>query len=78
MPSFIANLLYAFDVNMRAAIGLGIFGGGGIGFQLQMAKSVLHYKDVTALITIIIVLVILVEKLSDYLRKRILGDGKLR
>lgn len=78
MPSFIANLLYAFDVNMRAAIGLGIFGGGGIGFQLQMAKSVLHYKDVTALITIIIVLVILVEKLSDYLRKKILGDGKLR
>ncbi len=78
LPSLIANLLYAFDVNMRAAIGLGIFGGGGIGFQLQMAKSVLHYKDVTALISIIIVLVILVEKLSDYLRRRILGDEKLK
>ncbi|AYL94478.1 phosphonate ABC transporter, permease protein PhnE [Mucilaginibacter celer] len=77
MPSFIANLLYAFDVNIRAAIGLGIFGGGGIGFQLQMAKSVLHYKDVMALVTIIVVLVILVEKLSDYLRMKILGDGKL-
>jgi phosphonate transport system permease protein len=78
LPTFIANLLYAFDVNMRAAIGLGIFGGGGIGFQLQMAKSVLHYKDVTALITIIIVMVILVERLSDYLRRRILGEGKLK
>lgn len=78
LPNFIANLLYAFDVNMRAAIGLGIFGGGGIGFQLQMAKSVLHYKDVTALITIIIVMVILVERLSDYLRRRILGEGKLK
>ncbi len=77
LPAMIANLLYAFDVNMRAAIGLGIFGGGGIGFQLQMSKSVLHYKDVTALITIIIVLVILVEKLSDYLRRRILGERKL-
>jgi len=78
LPAFIANLLYAFDVNMRAAIGLGIFGGGGIGFKLQMAKSVLHYKDVTALITIIVVLVVLVEKLSDYLRKKILGEGKLK
>jgi phosphonate transport system permease protein len=78
LPSLIANLLYAFDVNMRAAIGLGIFGGGGIGFKLQMAKSVLHYKDVTALITIIIILVILVEKLSDYLRRRILGEEKLK
>jgi phosphonate transport system permease protein len=78
LPSLIANLLYAFDVNMRTAISLGIFGGGGIGFEFQMAKSVLHYKDVTALISLIIVLVILVEKLSDYLRKRILGEGKLK
>ncbi len=78
LPTFIANLLYAFDVNMRAAIGLGIFGGGGIGFQLQRAEKVLHYKDVTALVTIIIVMVILVERLSDYLRRRILGEGKLK
>jgi phosphonate transport system permease protein len=28
LPSFIANFLYAFDINLRAAIGLGIFGGG--------------------------------------------------
>lgn len=46
LPSLIANLLYAFDVNMRTSIGLGIFGGGGIGFEFQMEKSVLHYKDV--------------------------------
>ncbi|MFI5136335.1 MAG: phosphonate ABC transporter, permease protein PhnE [Sphingobacteriales bacterium] len=78
LPSFIASLLYAFDVSMRAAIGLGIFGGGGIGFKLQMAKSVLHYKDVTAYVSIIIVLVILTEKLSDYLRRKILGEGKLK
>ena len=78
LPAMIANLLYAFDVNLRAAIGLGIFGGGGIGFQLQMSKSVLHYKDVTALITIIIILVFLVEKVSDYLRRRILGEVKLK
>jgi phosphonate transport system permease protein len=78
LPSLIANMLYAFDVNIRAAIALGVFGGGGIGYELQMAKSVLHYKDATALISIIVVLVILVEKLSDYLRRKILNEGKLQ
>jgi phosphonate transport system permease protein len=78
LPSLIASLLYSFDVSMRAAISLGIFGGGGIGFKFQLAKSVLHYKDMTASVSIIIVLVILTEKLSDYLRRRILGEGKLK
>jgi phosphonate transport system permease protein len=78
LPSFIASLLYALDVSIRAAIGLGIFGGGGIGFKLQLAEKVLHYRDVTAYVSIIIVLVILTEKLSDYLRRRILGEGRLR
>jgi phosphonate transport system permease protein len=78
LPNLIANLLFAFDVNIRAAIGLGIFGGGGIGFQLQLAKSVLHYKDVTAIVSLIIVMVILAEKLSDYLRRRILGEGDFK
>jgi phosphonate transport system permease protein len=78
LPSLIASLLYSFDVSMRTAISLGIFGGGGIGFKFQLAKSVLHYKDMTASVSIIIVLVVLTEKLSDYLRRRILGEGKLK
>ncbi len=78
LPTLIANLLFSFDVNIRAAIALGIFGGGGIGFRLQLAKSVLHYKDMMAIVSLIIVLVIGVEKLSDYLRRKILGEGKLK
>jgi phosphonate transport system permease protein len=77
LPTLIANLIFAFDVNIRTAISLGIFGGGGIGFKLQLAKSVLHYKDVAAIVTLIIVLVTVVEKLSNYLRRRILGEAKL-
>ncbi|MFM9837797.1 MAG: phosphonate ABC transporter, permease protein PhnE [Cyclobacteriaceae bacterium] len=78
LPSFIANLLYAFDVNVRAAIGLGIFGGGGIGFELYLSMRVLHYKDAMAYIFFIIVLVILVEKISNYLRMRLLNEGSLK
>ena len=41
LPTLIANLLYAFDVNLRAAIGLGIFGGGGIGFEFHLRRKIL-------------------------------------
>jgi phosphonate transport system permease protein len=78
LPSLIANVLYGFDVNIRTVIAIGIFGGGGIGFEFQMAKSVLHYKDMAAVISIMIVLIFLSEKLSNYLRKKILGEDKLR
>jgi phosphonate transport system permease protein len=78
LPSFIANFLYAFDINMRAAIGLGIFGGGGIGFELHMSMKVLRYPDALALIFFTILLVTAVEKVSDLLRKKILTEGKLK
>jgi len=72
LPSFIANFLYAFDINLRVAIGLGIFGGGGIGFQLYMAMKVFHYRDAMALLCFSTTLILLTEKVSDYLRKKIL------
>ena len=73
IPSFIANLFYSYDVNVRAAIPLGIFGGGGIGFQLLMSMRVMHYRDSLALICVIVVLIAITERVSDFLRSRIMG-----
>jgi phosphonate transport system permease protein len=78
LPSFTANLFYAFDINIRVAISLGIFGGGGIGFQLFQAMRLLHYHDALALILLTMVLIISSEKLSDLLRSRLLSRGKLK
>ena len=74
LPAFISNLLYVFDLNMRAAIGLGIFGGGGIGYKLYMAMRVLHYQDATALITMIVFMLLIVENTSNFLRGKLLGE----
>jgi phosphonate transport system permease protein len=71
-PSFISNLLYCFDINMRSAVGLGIFGGGGIGYKLYLAMRVLHYKDALALITCIIILLLVIENISNFIRSQIL------
>jgi phosphonate transport system permease protein len=75
LPSFTANLFYAYDINIRAAIGLGIFGGGGIGFQLFQAMRLLHYRDALALICVTVLLIVLTEKMSDALRGQLLGRG---
>jgi phosphonate transport system permease protein len=76
-PSFIANLFYAFDINMRTAIGLGMFGGGGLGYELYKAGRTLNYKDQLALILVIVVMISLMERVSDTLRRRVIHSGKI-
>lgn len=71
-PSIIANVFYAFDVNLRGAVALGVFGGGGIGFELNVARSVLRYRDMLACIIVIIIMINLMERVADFFRKRIL------
>jgi phosphonate transport system permease protein len=70
-PSIVANVFYAFDVNLRAVVALGVFGGGGIGFEMNLARSVLRYRDMLACVVVIIVMINLMERVADMLRKRI-------
>ena len=63
---------------MRVAIGIGIFGGGGVGFQLFQAMRILHYHDALALILLTMLLIIGSEKLSDLFRSRLLHRGPLK
>jgi phosphonate transport system permease protein len=74
LPSFVANMFYAFDVNMRTAIGLGMFGGGGLGYELYKAGRTLNYQDQLALILVIVVAIALIERLSDKLRHRLIHN----
>ena len=70
-PALTANALFAFDVNLRLAISLGIFGAGGLGAEFLLAKNTLRYRDVFALALITLVLITTVERISDQLRKRL-------
>jgi len=78
VPSLIANSLYRFDVNIRMSIFLGAVGAGGIGFNLIMSMRRLEYPTALASIIIILGLVIICEKVSDALRKKVLGHEVLR
>ena len=72
LPSFIANLFYAFDVNLRAAIPLGVFSGAGLGFDLAFANGLLHYRDVLAYTILIIAMITVMERISDRIRRTII------
>ncbi len=77
LPNIVANWFYALDVNLRVAISLGIFGGGGIGFELYMAMRVLQYKQALAIILFTLILVSSIEKISDYFRRKIMVTSNL-
>ena len=78
LPSVVGNAFYAFDVNLRLAIALGIYGAGGLGFELQLAMKVLRYPDVLALVLLVVVLITAMERVSDFIRRRLIGAEALK
>ena len=78
LPAFVSNLFYVFDVNLRRATSLGVFGGGGIGYEVHMAMKLQQYNDAIALILFTLILISVFEKISDIVRRQILKDETLR
>lgn len=70
-PSVVANVFYAFDVNLRAAVTLGVFGGGGIGFELDLARAMLRYRDMLACLLLVVVMINVMERVADRVRARL-------
>lgn len=78
LPSLIANTLYRFDINLRVALFLGVVGGGGIGVDLQMAMSLFRYADALAITLVTLAVIWMAERISDHLRRRVIGKELLQ
>lgn len=70
-PQFMDLTLYRWEYNFRASTIMGAVGAGGIGFELIGALRILQYQQVSALLLVILFVVILVDSLSNYLRKHL-------
>lgn len=68
VPSFVGFTLYILDRNIRMATMLGIVGAGGIGYRLQSAFRMFHYREVSAIIIIIFVTIYIIDVISSKLR----------
>lgn len=65
-------LFYAFEVNVRASTVLGYVGAGGIGIILNTSLSLAKYDRVGIIILVILVMEIVVDWLSAYVRRTLL------
>ncbi|WP_281967491.1 phosphonate ABC transporter, permease protein PhnE [Roseovarius nanhaiticus] len=69
MPRLIGLSLYRLDINFRESAVIGIVGAGGIGATLNTAIDRYEYDSAGAILLIIIVIVMIAEYGSSYLRK---------
>lgn len=72
LPALVGQLLYTFDINIRASAILGIVGGGGIGFLLFNSMKVLAFQTTGAIILATFILVYAIEILAGYVRRQII------
>ena len=63
--------IYTWDVVFRAATVVGFFGAGGMGWYLRESVQRVEFHQVSAIIVSIIIIVILAEVFSAWLRNRI-------
>ena len=69
-PQLLAYSLYRWENNIRMASVLGLVGAGGLGQLLYTTLSLFQEAQASTVIMAMLVLVLLVDALSDVLRQR--------
>lgn len=72
MPTFFAVTILRWDINIRESTVLGLVGAGGIGLILQGSIDMFAWQQVAAILIAILVIVILAEVVSAWLRRKVL------
>ncbi|KAF0813887.1 Phosphate-import permease protein PhnE [Andreprevotia sp. IGB-42] len=75
ITSWIAVVLYRFEVNLRSATVLGMVGAGGLGFELVSSLKLFKYPETATCIIVITVMVIAADFVSSQLRRLIRDKG---
>ena len=73
IPSFINDSLFALEKATRSSVILGLVGAGGIGIELKVAMDMFNYSTAATIILMIFLLVVIVEQVSNFLRKKIMS-----
>jgi len=71
MPRFVGLCMYRLDINFRESAVVGIVGAGGIGATLNTAIERYEFSVAAGILWIIIALVIVLEYVSAYVRKKV-------
>lgn len=72
VPTLVSYTLYRWECAIRAATILGFVGAGGIGYYLTITISRLQYPRLLTAILVVFVLVVSCDRISEYLRGKLL------
>ncbi|WP_322903682.1 phosphonate ABC transporter, permease protein PhnE [Paenibacillus campi] len=72
MPYYMSYLLYAFEVNVRAASVLGLVGAGGIGLLLDRSLGLFRYDRAAIIILLTLAVVLVIDYASTVVRRKLL------
>ncbi len=71
LPAYSSYVLYNFELNLRASAVLGLVGAGGIGARLQFFQGRGEYDKLWGLVVMFFLVVVVVERFSIALRRRL-------
>ncbi len=76
-PSYLSNVLYLLETNVRNSSILGYVGAGGIGLLLDEKMSWLEYAKVGTILLTLFVTVCVIEQISSFLGSLIRGERRV-
>ena len=71
LPTYLSYCLYALEMNIRAASILGYVGAGGLGILIDERIGWRDYESLGTLLLMLFLLVITIESISQYLRRKL-------
>lgn len=71
-PVVLATVIFEWDINIRRSAVMGLVGAGGLGLLFFRQMNSFNYGGVTMVILAVLLLILLAEILSHYLRKAVI------
>ncbi|HWD63461.1 MAG TPA: phosphonate ABC transporter, permease protein PhnE [Humibacter sp.] len=71
-PVYISQAIYVLELNIRASTVIGLVGAGGLGMLIDQVRTFYQYHYLSLVILEILVIVVLLELLSSFARRRLI------
>lgn len=72
LPAYTSFALYCFELNLRASAVIGLVGAGGVGQRIEFFRTNQRWAELWGLVVMFFLAVFVVDRLSAYLRRRLL------
>lgn len=71
MPTYVSQVLFTFELNIRASTVIGLVGAGGLGMLIDNVRTFYQYHYLSLIILEILIMVLIIEFVSAFARKRL-------